>query len=224
MLDRNMTLPTSGLRSWAGVAAGLAIAYSPSYLPRLLRRAGVELGLQGPPSVIVWNWLAVGVLLAFVLVVEGRGLASLALKRPSAKDIEWAVLFWGIATATSGVVGVLMPQPPSDGLDTLLQVPLPLLVALIFTTATTEEVLYRAYPIERLQQMTGRLWLGVAVSFGLFVLPHIAFFGPFWLVSNGVSVVLLYVLFVWRRNLWACMTMHLLGNAMVLLPASGLVG
>jgi uncharacterized protein len=36
--------------------------------------------------------------------------------------------------------------------------------------------------------------------------------------------VLAYALFVWRRNLWANMLMHLLGNALILLPALGLVG
>jgi membrane protease YdiL (CAAX protease family) len=42
-------------------------------------------------------------------------------------------------------------------------------------------------------------------------------------LHQGVGVVLLYVLYVWRRNLWACMTMHFLGNAPILLPATGLV-
>ena len=102
--------------------------------------------------------------------------------------------------------------------------PLPVLVALILTTATTEEILYKGYPIERLRELTGRVWPGVAVSFGVFVLPHLTFFGPQWLLYNGVNAVLNYALYLWRRNLWACMTMHLIGNALILIPASGIFG
>jgi membrane protease YdiL (CAAX protease family) len=29
-------------------------------------------------------------------------------------------------------------------------------------------------------------------------------------------------LYLWRRNLWTCMLMHFLGNAMILVPALGL--
>jgi uncharacterized protein len=84
--------------------------------------------------------------------------------------------------------------------------------------------LYRAYSIERLQDVFRSVLPAAGFSFLLFVLPHVTFFGWYWLVSNGVSVVLAYVLYVWRRNLWANMLMHLLGNALILLPALGLVG
>lgn len=100
--------------------------------------------------------------------------------------------------------------------------PLSLVVALVLTTAITEEILYRGYVIERVRELTGRPWIGVLVSAVVFVAPHVAFFGEQWLVSNGVSVALLYALYVWRRNLVACMTMHLLGNSLVLVPVLGL--
>jgi uncharacterized protein len=215
--------PTSN-RHWLLVVIGLAIAYSPSYVNILLRWAGITLGLQGPPSVILWNWLAVGILLIFILRVEKRGFDSIALTRPSAKDIQWAITFWGIATGASWMVAMLRPLPQSEGLGTILELSLPVLIALILTTSITEEILYRGYPIERLQQITGSVALAVSFSFILFVLPHITFFGPQWILSHGVTVVLLYVLYVWRRNLWACMIMHLLGNALVLIPATGIAG
>jgi membrane protease YdiL (CAAX protease family) len=106
----------------------------------------------------------------------------------------------------------------------LLEYSLPVIVALILTTATTEEILFRGYVIERLEELTGRLWLAVGFSFVVFVIPHIVFFGPLWLLTNGANVVLLYMLYVWRRNLIACMIMHLLGNSLLLIPALGLAG
>ena len=104
----------------------------------------------------------------------------------------------------------------------VLAMPLPALIALIITTAVTEEILFRGYPVERLGRLTGSIWLGAALSLGLFVLPHLSFFGPQWLLYQGAAVVMAYVLYVWRRNLFACMLMHFLGNAMLLIPALGL--
>lgn len=192
------------------------------YISPVLRWVGIDLGPQGPPSVLLWNWLAVVVLVAYVLTIEGRGLDSILLTRPSGNDLQWSVIFAGIAIAAQMVLTVTVALPPSEGLGTILDLPLPVIVAIVLTTSITEEVLHRGYVIERLRELTGRLWLGVSFSFIVFVIPHLTFFGWQWLVSNGVSIVLLYALYVWRRNLVACMTMHLLGNSLVLIPALGL--
>lgn len=214
---------TSGLRQRGLLLLGLAIAYSPSYINIVLGKAGVDWELiKGPPSVILWNWLAVVVLLVFVIKVERRELGSIALRRPSGRDIQWAIIFWAVSTVASGMLHQLLPPPPSTGLDTVLQLSLPVIVALILTTAVTEEILFRGYSIERLRELTGYLSVAVAVSFGLFVLPHVLFFGPQWLLYHGLGAVLLYVLYIWRRNLWACMILHLLGNSLLLIPALGL--
>lgn len=203
------------------VLVGLAIAYSPNYIARVFRWAGVRWGLQGPPSVIMWNWIAVGILLAYMFRVEGRGLDSILLTRPDRRDVLLAIGF--------GLVGIIIQMatttvlnPPTGNIDTILGYSLPVIVALILTTAITEEILFRGYAIERLEELTGRLWAAVGFSFVVFVAPHILFFGPLWLITNGLNVVLLYVLYVWRRNLVACMLMHLLGNSLLLIPALGL--
>ncbi len=217
------SLPDSRPRRSALLLLGLLIAYSPSYVNIVLGRLGVDWAfIRGPPSVLLWNWLAVALLLAFVVGVERRPLASIALRRPSAQDIQWALVFWAVATVTTGALHSIAPPPSSAGLATVLRLSLPVIVALIVTTAITEEVLYRGYSIERLRELTGRLWLAIPISFALFVWPHVAFFGPHWLLYHGLTPVLIYALYVWRRNLWACMLMHLLGNAMLLIPALGL--
>ncbi len=197
---------------------GLVIAYSPNYVNIALRWAGVNLGLQGPPSVLIWNWVAVALLLAFIARVEKRGFESISLTKPHWKDVLWGIAFWVISTATSIVLNIIAPPAQNKGLDTITNLPLPVLIALILTTGITEEILFRGYPIKRLQELTGRGWLAVLISFSIFVLPHIRFFGPEWLLYNGTGVVLLYVLYVWRRNLWPCMIMHILGNALLLVP------
>lgn len=124
-------------------------------------------------------------LLAFIVKLEGRDLGSIALRRPSGKDIQWAILFWAISTVLSGGLHQLLPPPAPRGMDSVLELSLPVIVALILTTAITEEIPFLGYSIERFKELTGRLY-------------------------------------VWRGNLWACMMMHLLGNALLLIPALGL--
>lgn len=101
----------------------------------------------------------------------------------------------------------------------ILALPLPVLIAIILTTSITEEILFRGYPIERLRVLTGHLWIGVTISMVLFLISHLLFFGPQWLLYQGVGLLLFYVLYVWRRSLAACMVMHLLGNSLLLIPA-----
>ena len=77
----------------------------------------------------------------------------------------------------------------------------------------------KTYPIERITDLTGRRWLGVAVSAAVFVAPHVVFFSPEWLLyQGGAGALATYALYLWRRNLPACMLLHLLINAPILIP------
>ncbi len=208
------------------VAAGLLIAYSPSYIGPLLGWMGVNIGPSGPQSILLWNWLAVGTLVAYILFVERKRLASILLIRPKGKDIEWAFYFWGIGVGVSWLMLQLFPQSEtySSGVDAIITLPIVVVIGIIFTTAISEEILFKGYPIERLRELTGKLWVGVLVSFALFITPHLLFFGPEWLLYNGIATGLIYVLYVWRRNLYACILLHFLSNAPILIPALGLGG
>lgn len=208
---------------WWKICIGLAIAYSPNFLNRIARSFGASWGwLRGPQSVLVWNWIVVVGLLIHVVVVERRHLGSIGMTKPARKDLSWALVFWAVSVVASGVVHTWFPPPSTNGLEVILALPVPVIVLIVLTTSITEEVFYRGYAIERLRELSGSLAFAVVVSLILFLIPHIAFFGPHWLVSQGLGVVLLYVLYVWRRNLYACMVMHLLGNLMILFPALGL--
>lgn len=210
-------------RRWLLTGAGLVIAFMPLYANRSLAALGIEAEFfRGPPSVLLWNWLAVGLLVLFILMIERQGVPSIGLRWPTAADLGWAIVFFVLATVAFTTLTSLFPSPPSDGMALLLGLPLPILIGLIVTTAVTEEVLYRGYPIERLRALTGHLWLGTIVSLAIFMAPHLVFFGPPWLLYQSLNVALIYALYLWRRNLPACMLLHGLGNAMILFPALGI--
>ncbi len=206
------------------VLVGLAICYFPTYVNPLLRLFEIELGFEGPASIIVWNWLAVAAILALVIFVERRPFSSILIKRPNAKDIETALFLWGIAMAWHWLAATLLPPAQDTGTATLVALSIPVLLAMIVTTAITEEILFRGYPIERINELTSTAWIGPSVSFLIFVLPHLTFFGPGWLLYHGGGTLMIYLLYLRRRNLVACMLLHLLVNLPIVIPASGLFG
>ncbi len=201
------------------VALGLGLAYLPVWAGPVVRALGGDLPGGGPLTAVWLNWAAVAVLLSHVLLVERRPLASLLLTRPRSEDLRCAVLLWGLVMGWSWLVGLVRPQPPDAGTATITALPVLGVVALVVTAAITEEILMKAYPIERITDLTGRRWLGVAVSAAVFVAPHVVFFSPEWLLyQGGAGTLATYALYLRRRNLPACMLLHLMVNAPILIP------
>lgn len=197
---------------------GLAIAYAPLWVPRVSNALGFALPITGPASSIVINALAVAVLVAFILLAERRPLSSIGLRRPSARDLEWALYLFGICMAWQWVVMTFFPSPPSEGAESIASLPVIVVLALVVSSAVFEEILYRGYPIERLAELTGRAWIAFAVTIPVFIAPHVVFFGVPWLWTAGVGAVAIYVLYARTRNLVATMLLHLALNLPILIP------
>lgn len=207
-----------GPTAWFVLAGGLALMFLPSWLPAVVRTAGIDLGVSGPPVQIVWNVVGVTLLLAYVFGVERRGLDSIGLVRPSGKDLEWAFSIWGAQMTITFVAQLLWPVPQDEGTSTIAALPVAAVVALILSAAVCEEILYRGYLLERCIEFTGRRWVAVVLTAPFFIVPHLVFFGPQWLLHGAVGTIAIYALYLWRRNLVACMLLHLLGNLPILIP------
>lgn len=204
---------------------GLALAYLPTWLPPLASGVGVDLSGWGPPAVIVWNWLAVALLLVFVVGIEQLGPSSLRLVRPTEADLNWAgwlggaAVLWHWIAATWIVPGSDVASGSSESGSAELVALGPLLaLALVITVSITEEILWRGYVVERLGAWIGPL-PAATIGLGIFVAGHVPFFGPTWLVTVLPGAVLLYVLLLWRRNLYACMLAHFIGNVPIVFVA-----
>ncbi|GAD34520.1 putative cetyltransferase [Microbacterium sp. TS-1] len=212
--------------AWTTALVGIGLAWSPMWLPEVLRAAGADprpplaaIGLAGPAASIFWNWLATALVLAWVFGVERRGLSSLRFVRPTGKDLEWALIFFGGAMAWSWLAQLIRPQnAPGTGSATIAALPILVVVAMILSAAICEEILFRGYPLERLTELTGRRWVAVATTLPFFVVPHLFTFGPEWLLYHASGTVAIYVLYLWRRNLVACMVLHAAVNAPILIP------
>lgn len=184
--------------------------------------AGIHLwfGLRGPISGDPWKWIGVGLLLAIVFGVERLGLGSLLIRRPSWADIEWALYIFGGAMAWAWLADLIAPQAGNAGIDVVLRLGVVGIVILTVTAAVTEEIVYRGFLAERLGALFGTRrwapWLGAGLSLALFVAPHLAFFGPSWLLHQFPTALAIAVIAVVRRNLVVAMLVHLLTNLPIL--------
>ncbi len=215
----NIRSKGNGWRSKLIIFIGLAIAFlTPKYFYTVTEWLGIASASGGPPSVFLPMWLTSVLLVGFVLLVERRPLSSLSITKPTGKDIKWAFYFFGAEVTWSWLMSVALDAKQNDGVDSITSLSVATVVGLIITAAVTEEIIHRGYLLERIAKLTGALWVGTIVSFIIFIVPHIAYFGWVWLPTHGIGAVLIYVFYLWRRNLPATMLLHLLGNAPILLP------
>jgi membrane protease YdiL (CAAX protease family) len=171
------------------------------------------------------EWLAVLLLLLVILVWERRPLSSIGLRAMTWHDLLWGLagFFVGIVTfvITNQIVRALHLTTVGGTISQQLN-QTPILVSLFtaFTAGVAEEILYRGFLIERLAAITGSLSWGAVIAFIAFVLMHLQFWGLGGLIQIGVWTLVVTGLYVWRRNLGACMLMHFLNDtfALVLAP------
>jgi membrane protease YdiL (CAAX protease family) len=98
-----------------------------------------------------------------------------------------------------------------------------LVLAVVLTASVTEELLFRAYPIERLARLTGARWPGALLSLAAFVAFHLH--DGTWGHVVGVVLPLRAVmtgLYLWRRNVVVIIT-HFLLDLPLVLVALGVV-
>jgi membrane protease YdiL (CAAX protease family) len=82
------------------------------------------------------------------------------------------------------------------------------LIGLFLTGTIVEEVFYRGYLIERLNLLINRKWIAGFISWFLFSLVHIRFFGIGPTLDVGVLSGFLVILYMKEKNLWPCIILH----------------
>ena len=73
-----------------------------------------------------------------------------------------------------------------------------------------EEVGFRGYAIERIEELTGSTLLGASVPFVVNVLVDAPVWGFHGMLTKAPILMLFVVLYLWRRNLPACALAHVL--------------
>jgi membrane protease YdiL (CAAX protease family) len=191
-------------------------------LPALAAWSLVPLGIRPSLAVVIAPlWAITLLLLLMVRALEGESYASIGIRTPSRADLGWGVVGYG-----TGFVSIAVGDPVVQWLglrsaEAVAAQQLTWAIPLVLLTSPiTEEILFRGYAIERLEKLTGRTEPAVVVSVAAFLLAHV----PLWGVGGALQFlpwsILISVLYVWRRNLPACIVMHFLGDltGLVLIP------
>jgi membrane protease YdiL (CAAX protease family) len=162
------------------------------------------------------------ILLVYILFVERRSVSSIGLRLPT-----WKSFAFGIAVAVILVVGgvvtisVLFPalhrHISPAAIANLLHTPWWFRLLLATRAAVFEEVCYRGYMIERVQELTGRKWIALAVSVAAFTYFHLSYFGWAYLIFVGFGGVVLGLYYIWRRDLASNMVAHFLADGVLAL-------
>lgn len=198
------------------ILVGLLIALALPELP-ITAYVAPSTTLAGHLEREAFFWMVTAVLVAYVLVVERRRLVSIGLRRPDWKSVVLGILAGVVLVA--GFVAIftfVMPMLhiPSNGsaMAGLLHTPLWFRVLLVLRAAAFEEICYRGYTIERVQELSGSRGLAFAVSAAAFTLAHAGYWGWSALLVPAFGGVVLAGLYLWRRDLVCNMVAHFVAD------------
>ena len=123
-----------------------------------------------------------------------------------------------LVIVTDRLLGLFLPRTvPNNVQLALMLLSFPLRAGMALTAAVTEEIESRGYLLERLESITGSGFFAALVAFLLFVLGH----ANSWDIAHAFRIVpwtaVLIALYMWRRNLAACILLHFLADARPLL-------
>lgn len=160
---------------------------------------------------IIW-WTLVAAALLYVHFVEKRPLSSIGLRRLGFREAAIAIAA-GIFTIAglAFIYYVILPalhlnEVPQ--MNAILATPLWWRLISVVRAAVSEEVLYRGYGIERLEELSGRRRFAAVFSWAVFTLAHVGYWGWAHLLIAGFGGAVLTLLYLWRRNLWVSMIAH----------------
>jgi uncharacterized protein len=165
---------------------------------------------------ILW-WVLVAVIILYVTRAEHRPLASIGFRAPGAADIGIAIVAALAMIALIGVIfTVVLPAlhlSVTRQLNAARDTPMLFRVLQVTRAAVAEEITFRGYGYERIQEISGSRWLAAVSTWALFTIAHLNSWGWAQVIIAAAGGLILTVLYVWRRNLWANMLAHWLTDA-----------
>jgi membrane protease YdiL (CAAX protease family) len=167
------------------------------------------------------SWLLVGVLLGLVAFWEKRQLSSIGLRLPSRREllVGFGAGLGGVVLGllVTGVAVVTLNLEQPETLSAVSRLSWPVRLGIVGTAAVAEEILWRGYPIERLSEVTGNVWIGAAVSGFVFLAVHYPAWGLVGAIPQAVFTLVLLGVYVWSRNVVAAVVTHGVINVLMVL-------
>ena len=171
---------------------------------------------------LVLQWIVVIFLLLIIFFWEKKSLNSIGIKKITKMDVIWGFVVLIIQVLSNVVIErlVILLHLVSQSSETVhvLMLPYSLKIFLVLTAGITEEIIFRGYLIERINLLSGRLVFSAIISYFVFVIFHIPFWGFGGAIQMAVWTIPITILYVRRRNLTTCIFVHLLYDGAILVP------
>ncbi len=165
--------------------------------------------------------IALGVV-AVVLYWERQPLGSIGFRRLTGKEGLLALLLGILLFVLVHMLVIFVERVVSIQTDIMVVIaalakyPIWVRFLLAARPAFVEEILYRGYTIERVNQLTGKVWPGALIGLVIFTALH-SNMGLAYTVSVVLPIgIILTGLYVWKRNLTLNITVHFLIDFLVL--------
>lgn len=177
---------------------------------------------------VVWgmvaHWANLAALIAVVMLLERRRLASIGLR-----PLHWSTIALGLLAGLAIVpVSGLLANAAGASSDVhfvafLQSLPFATRLLLVVTAGVFEETLFRGYALERLASLFNSKWVAGAITVAVFTLAHIPAVGLAHVLPVFIVSVFVTLLYLWRRDLVVNIIAHATidGVGLLLVPLLG---
>lgn len=211
-------------RRWVVAIVGLVLAMGFAWLPfsDWIHEFAGTAHLIGNEA-IWWAWVVV--ILWYVRKIEHRPLSSIGLRKPGLGNIAIGVAA-GIAilAITGAMYYVLLPLlhlndeiANTSNFHALVATPIWWRLISCIRGAVAEEVMFRGYAMERIEELSSSRTAAVLISGAVFTLAHVGSWGWSHVLTVAAGALALSLLYLWRRNLWVNIIAHFIVDAVATL-------
>ena len=213
-------LESAGKRKWPLTLVGLLLTLGLASLPigdwdHEFADTGHLVGNEA-----IW-WMLVGLVLLYVRLAERRPLSSIGLRAPGIWNIGIGIAAGILMTAALGAMYfvVLPALHLNDGAATtangaaLMATPFWWRFISTIRAAVSEEIAFRGYAMERIEELTGSRAIATLLSCAVFTLAHVSVWGWSHELVVGCAGLAFSLLYLWRRNLWVNIIAHFMIDA-----------
>lgn len=168
------------------------------------------------------SWIIVIILLFIVLFWEKNSLKSIGIKKINAKDFIWGflalILGFVILFVSDFLINSLGLLGQGNERVHLLSIPYYLRIFMVITAGITEEIIFRGYIIERANMLINSLIISSIISIIAFTILHIPFWGIIGAMQVAFWAIPITILYMRSRNVIICIIIHILYDAIILIP------
>jgi membrane protease YdiL (CAAX protease family) len=202
-------------------AIGLVIVFGVEFVLRdfLLPENADDISID---LALIGEWLALSfVVLLWIPKVEKKNMASIGFGKFKRRHLGWGVLIYILVLVASSISGFVLQSVGLSSLRSLQPLikgyDFATLFGLFLTGTFLEEVFYRGYLIERMTILTRHKWIAAFVSWLLFTLVHLKFFGLGPTIDTSVISTALVLLYMKEKSVWPCIVVHGINDALAFL-------